>query len=113
MRWLRHADDRKPDPFSQALEILGRGLVADRRGGARISPVFRALAAVLGPLMIVSGSAMSALSIYMLFAEGWGTWLELYSMFALSALSVPFGFLLLLVARRGRDPLTPAGRPRN
>ena len=112
MQWLRRAETRKPSPFSQALELLNRHPVV-YGGGARVGPVFRVLAGVLGPVAIVFGTGMTAFSVYTLVTRGWGAWFEFYSPFSMSVLAVPFGFLCLFVAVKGRNPLRPADDARD
>lgn len=85
-----------------------------------LHPVFRALAWVLGPLMILAGLAVPLFLVVTLRERGWqGMW-EFVAYAVLMLLGVPFGMVMIAAARSGIDPMvgvfrtmlpTALGRP--
>jgi hypothetical protein len=76
-----------------------------RRDATAIRPVSRALAWVLGPLLILSGVAMPLLMLMMFLERGWEEIRELFPLGILMILCVPFGMVMIAAARSGVDPM--------
>jgi hypothetical protein len=75
-----------------------------RRDPAVIRPVFRALAWVLGPMLILAGVALPLLMLMMFMERGWEEIRELFPLGILMILCVPFGMVMIGAARSGADP---------
>jgi hypothetical protein len=70
-----------------------------------LHPVFRALAWVLGPLMILAGLSVPLFLVVTLRERGWeGIW-EFVAYAVLMLLGIPFGRILIAAARSGVDPM--------
>jgi len=75
-----------------------------RRDPAAIRPVFRALAWVLGPFMVL-GSIIGPIAIvWSLVRNGGEDWMEWLVVALFMASCVPLGFRIFQAARTGRDP---------
>jgi len=70
-----------------------------------ISPVSRALAWVLGPLMILAGVAMPLLMLMVFRERGWEAIRESFPRGIFMILGVPFGLAVIAAARSGVDPM--------
>ncbi len=75
-----------------------------RRDPAAIRPFFRALAWILGPLMILAGVIGPAAIAWTVIRSGGENWMEMTIVACAAAVGVPYGFRFFQAARTGRDP---------
>jgi hypothetical protein len=75
-----------------------------RRDPAAIRPVFRVLAWVLGPLMMIAGVIGPAAIAWTVIRSGGESWMEMTIIACAAAVGVPYGFWFLRAARTGRGP---------
>jgi hypothetical protein len=70
-----------------------------------VRPVFRALAWVLGPLLLAAGALMVLLDLHGEKAAHWPAWTDrMHSGLWLGLGNLVLGWLVLAAARTGRDP---------
>lgn len=70
-----------------------------------VHPVFRALAWIFGPLLMIGGALMIALDLHGQGAAGWPTWSRrVHTGLWLGIGNLVIGWILLTAARTGRDP---------
>lgn len=83
-----------------------------------VRPVFRALAWVLGPLLMASGLLMAILDLRGVSASGWPAWSrQVHTGLWLGIGNLAIGWIVLSAGRTGRDPYMiadddPSGRDR-
>ncbi|HEU4454717.1 MAG TPA: hypothetical protein VFR81_16735 [Longimicrobium sp.] len=74
------------------------------RQGPAIRPVFRVLAWILGPPMMLAGVLGPAALAWSLVRSGGEDWMEMVVIACVMAAGIPYGFRFLQAARTGRDP---------